>query len=336
MSRLSAIAERVEDELARILDETRAQTPGLAGLIDELERVIGAGGKRLRPTLCVMGYRAVTDQADERIFAAAASLELLHTFALLHDDVMDGSMTRRGIPSTLASKGAPVAILAGDLAFALSDQVFAESGFPQEAIGRARQHLDMMRTNAIAGQYLEMNLAGKQSLDQKDASKIARLKTGSYTVEGPLAVGAALGGADAAAQVTLATFAAPIGEAFQLMDDLEGIEPGATDGAADLRAGAPTYVVATALALATAAQRTSILAAWGVEKASDEKVEVARKALVECGAADMTLQRAASLIKGSREVLEASHGRCLKQDALIVLNEIAASILEGRVRFAGP
>ena len=406
---LSSIAERVNEELAAILHDARTQTPELAGLIDELARVIGAGGKRLRPSLCVLGYQAVTNQShlDFRgsaasgardalprgaatppnppsffrgfaasgargsvrkgaatppnpppIFAAAASLELLHTFALLHDDVMDESMTRRGVTSTLAAKGAPIAILAGDLAFVLSDRVFAESGFSPKAIGRARRHLDRMRVDAIAGQYLQMTLAGDRSLDQKSASKIASLKTGSYTVEGPLAVGAALGDASAENQSVLAAFAAPLGEAFQLMDDLKGLERGAGGVAAanrynsgapeaanppnqpgvvaedDIRTGAPTYLVATGLVLASANQRALILAAWGVEKANEEQVEAARKALIACGAAELTVERAAALVEQSRIVLESSQARRLNSGALIVLNEVAASIMEGRVQFA--
>ncbi len=243
-------------------------------------------------------------------------------------------MTRRGVASTLAAKGAPIAILAGDMAFVLSDRVFAESGFSPKAIGSARRHLDRMRVDAIAGQYLQMTLAGDRSLDQKSASKIASLKTGSYTVEGPLAVGAALGDADAQAQSVLAAFAAPLGEAFQLMDDLKGIERGAGAWAEDdMRTGAPTYLVATGLVLASAKERACILAAWGVEKANEEQVEAARKALIACGAADVTSERAASLVKQSRIVLESSQARRLNSGALIVLNEVAASIMEGRVQF---
>ncbi len=334
MSVLSTIAERVDEKLAVILHEARTQTPELAGLIDELARVIGAGGKRIRPSLCVLGHQAVTSQSDDRIFAAAASLELLHTFALLHDDVMDESMTRRGVASTLAAKGAPIAILAGDMAFVLSDRVFSESGFSPKAIGSARRHLDRMRMDAIAGQYLQTTLAGDPSLDQKSASKIASLKTGSYTVEGPLAVGAALGDSDDQAQNVLAAFAAPLGEAFQLMDDVKGIEQGGSDSEDDMRTGTPTYLVATGLALASANERARILAAWGEEKANEEQVEAARKALISCGAAEVTVRRAESLVKQSRILLESSQARRLNSGALIVLNEVAASIMEGRVQFA--
>lgn len=325
------IAEGVDKELATILADIRSQAPELAGLMDELGRVIGAGGKRLRPILCVLGYRAVALSPEKRIFAAAASLELLHTFALLHDDVMDGSMTRRGLASTLAAKGTAVAVLAGDLAFVLSDRIFAGSDFSSEILGRARKHLDRMRLDAIAGQYLEMTLAGNQTLDLASASKIARYKTGSYTVEGPLAIGAALGDADAAAQTALAAFAAPVGEAFQIVDDLDAIESGGADGTADIRAGAPTYLVATALASASPGQRTSILAAWGVQSATLEQVEAARTAIITSGAAGRALERATSLIKQSRVVLDSAQSGCLKEEARIVLNELAASILEGRV-----
>lgn len=236
---LGAVQRRIDDALRDFLARRRLEISELdasaAGLVDELVRLIGAGGKRIRPAFCYWGYRAAGGAETESIFRAAAALELLHTFALIHDDVMDGSEVRRGVASShvhLAREramsgtagdpgryGVSVAILVGDLGAVLSERMFLESGFAPDVLLPAFRRYDRMRVEMAVGQYLDVGGAGK--IDRRHARKVASLKTGSYTVEGPLHIGSALAGASLEVMADLSGYGVPLGEAFQLRDDMQ-------------------------------------------------------------------------------------------------------------------
>ncbi len=232
-STIGAIRGRVEEVLRGFLEGQRAEVAavdeGAVLLIDELVRVVGAGGKRIRPTFCYWGYRAADGADGESIVRAAAALELLHTFALIHDDVMDASETRRGVPTShvyLAAEhrrrglpgaadrfGLSSAVLVGDVATVLADRLLRDSGFPPEELSAALRRYDRMRLEMAAGQFLDLE-------GTADLRRIASLKTGSYTVEGPLQVGATLAGGSLEVMASLSRYGAPLGQAFQLRDDL--------------------------------------------------------------------------------------------------------------------
>jgi geranylgeranyl diphosphate synthase type I len=240
---LGAVAERVDrvlgewlgrsgDDLARI-DEHAPM------LVQEIGRLVGAGGKRLRPAFCVWGYRAAVVPGgaahdEEPIVRSAAAIELLHTMALVHDDLMDAATYRRGVAASaphLARRarelslpadpdrfGQAAALLVGDLASVLADRLFLTSGCDAAAIVRALVPYHEMRLEMAAGQLLD--IAGLASAPDA-ARRAARLKGGSYTVVGPLLVGAALAGDRADAREALRAYGEPLGEAFQLRDDLQ-------------------------------------------------------------------------------------------------------------------
>jgi geranylgeranyl diphosphate synthase, type I len=237
------LAERADRELHTFLASRRqamaALDPDSGGVVDDVERLIDAGGKRLRPLLCYWGYRAGGGGDDDRIVRAGAALELLHTMALIHDDLIDAAAERRGVETVhvrigrltgSAARGRAGALLAGDLAAVFADQLFLESGFPSEVLTEALAHYHRMRTAMAAGQWLE--LVGPDPTDPATVLRRASLRGGAYTVEGPLAIGATLAGAPRGIVETLARFGEPLGRAFQLADDLadgEGAGVGATD-----------------------------------------------------------------------------------------------------------
>lgn len=248
---LAAVRARVDAALGSFLAEQRAGLealdPDATLLVDEIWRLVAAGGKRLRPAFCYWGHRAAGGADGEPIVRAAAALELLHTFALIHDDVMDGSPTRRGVPASPvrfaeeararslavepAAFGLAAAVLAGDMAAVLADRLLRGSGFPPERLHDAGRVYDRMRCDMGVGQLLDV--AGAAGSSPARARLVAQLKSGSYTVEGPLEIGAMLAGASARSLTCLAHYGAPLGEAFQLADDLadEGEEavPGARE-----------------------------------------------------------------------------------------------------------
>ncbi|HXF36552.1 MAG TPA: polyprenyl synthetase family protein [Actinomycetota bacterium] len=240
---IAAVVTRVDAALLAFLSEQEAELagihPGAPLLVDELRRLLAAGGKRLRPVLCYWGHRAAGGPDGEPILRAAAALELLHTFALIHDDVMDRSPTRRGVPAShvrfagerpgpdAAHRGLALAVLAGDLAMVLADRLLDASGFPSPVLAEARRRYDRMRVEMAVGQLLDLTAEGATPAD---ALRISSLKTGGYTFEGPLQVGAILAGGSLEVLTALARYGRPLGQAFQIRDDLEagGGEPPAS------------------------------------------------------------------------------------------------------------
>jgi geranylgeranyl diphosphate synthase type I len=232
------VIDRVDETLGGFLDVHRRQVewrdPRAALLIDEVQRLVRAGGKRVRPAFCFWGYRAAGGVDGEPIVRVAAAIELLHTMALVHDDLIDETPERRGVPTTRArltqeardlglgggepaAFGGSGAILVGDLAAVLADRLILESGFPASALVRGLAPYHDMRTDMAVGQFLDLAVV---PVDPSAARRIAALKGGSYTVEGPLLVGAALAGATPFVRTRLRRFGGPLGEAFQLRDDL--------------------------------------------------------------------------------------------------------------------
>jgi geranylgeranyl diphosphate synthase type I len=224
---------RVDPAIERFLADRRAELtgmgPGSAVLVDELRRLIGAGGKRIRPALCLWAHRACGGSDETPVAKAAAALELLHTFALVHDDVMDRTDERRGAPASHVrfakealpgadpdAYGTAVAILVGDLAAVLSEQLLRTCGAAPGPLAVALARFDRMRVEMAAGQFLDLSTTAAGPAP----ASVAALKTGSYTAEGPVLIGAALAEAGPSAEGPLRVYGRLVGEAFQLRDDV--------------------------------------------------------------------------------------------------------------------
>jgi len=265
---MNDVAARIEAALRGYLGERRAEALAidarLGALVDELEAAVTAGGKRLRPLLAIWGYRASGAEVDEPMVRAAAALELLHTFALIQDDVMDRSRTRRGRPAShvnLASVaevaqerfGAGAAILLGDLALIWADQLLADSGFPADRLARGLAVYHHLRTEVTLGQYLDVLAAHSRQVTEQQALTVNRYKTAGYTVERPIQLGLALGGAPDALLEAASAYAIPAGIAFQLRDDVLGAfgDPEVTGkpSGEDLRERKPTWLWARTIRL---------------------------------------------------------------------------------------
>ncbi|MEX2552668.1 MAG: polyprenyl synthetase family protein [Actinomycetota bacterium] len=341
---------QIDSALAACLDEVRGRYSASSAepIVEEVIRATLPKGGRIRPLLCCLGYAAVrgeNDAADPRIVKAAASLELLHSFAIIHDDVMDGSPMRRGEPSIhrrLADErlaaggtdaelhGVSLAILAGDLALVISDLLFAESGFPQEVLVQAYGPLSAMRLDAIAGQYLDLTHSGAAGEDVELTSRIARLKTGSYSVEGPLLVGATLGGGSVEAKEALQAYGRPLGEAFQLADDLLGLfgDPAATgkDAENDIRRGKPTALIARAMAVGAPECRELIKSIWGNPRTTDMDLHALRTAIRDSGAVDAVASEISRLISEATHALDDAGDGGLSKSPCFMLGELAGAV----------
>lgn len=274
-----------------------------------------ARGKRLRPLLCVIGWHVGGNGGSPfppALLQTAASLEMFHAFALIHDDLMDRSATRRGRPTmhrAMADRhgnqhiGNSVAILLGDLAQTWSDELLHTAGLRPRQLAAVLPLIDTMRTEVMYGQYLDIT-AGKPSPNLDLALRIARYKSGKYTVERPLQTGATLAGAGPDVHGALSEYALPAGEAFQLRDDLLGTF-GAPDltgkpNLDDLRDGKHTALVALALRNAAPEELHDLKELIGNADLDEAGAERVRRLLITTGARDeietmITTRRATAL-----------------------------------------
>ncbi|HEX6872854.1 MAG TPA: polyprenyl synthetase family protein [Micromonosporaceae bacterium] len=280
----AALRERCDAALADFLDRQRPgwSDPDREPVFRALRRFVLSGGKRLRPAFCYWGWCGAGGAgADDAVVTVGAALELFHCFALIHDDIMDRSDHRRGeasmhrIFSSLHREldwhgdsgpfGLYAAILSGDLCASWSDQLFSECDSPPQRLRAARELFQTMRAEAIAGQYLDLlaqvsapSSAGGEASAIDRALRVIQLKTARYTVTRPLQIGGALAGADERLLDWYARFGEPLGETYQLRDDILGVfgDPGSTGkpNLDDLREGKPTVLMAMTFARADANQ----------------------------------------------------------------------------------
>ncbi|MGH2819574.1 MAG: polyprenyl synthetase family protein [Actinomycetota bacterium] len=280
---------RTDLVLRGFLADRHTALPEATLLIEEIARLIDAGGKRIRPSFCYWGYRAAGGRDGEAPARAAASLELLHTFAIVHDDIMDASDQRRGVPTVHAVHCEDVALLAGDLALVLADELFFSSGFDAPVLLRGFAPYSSMRQEVIAGQYLDHEASVAGVVTEQHARRVAVLKSGRYTIEQPLAIGGALAGAAGSFIAELRAFGAPLGEAFQLRDDLLGTFGEASELGkpvdSDIREGKRNVLFAKAAGALSEDERDFFLTHWGGGEALSEADVSRLRALVETSGA---------------------------------------------------
>ncbi|MFG1923895.1 polyprenyl synthetase family protein [Cryptosporangium sp. NPDC048952] len=331
---LRAQLHRQRGTLALVGPELGPVADALADFLD--------GGKRLRPAFAYWGYRAAGAVGSEAVVRAVAALEFVQACALIHDDVMDGSDTRRGKPAVHkrfaalhgtegyhgdADKfGTAAAILLGDVCLIWGDEMLDRSGMPDDALKRARPVWDEMRTEIMAGQYLDVlaQAQGDHSVDR--ALRVVRYKSAKYTVERPLHLGAALAGAGPDLTDALSRFGLPVGEAFQLRDDVLGVfgDPTETGKPAgdDLREGKRTLLLAYAAEQATPAQHALIERHLGDPGLGPDGVEALRGVLVETGALARTEERISALTARATTALK---NAAIDAEAADALGELAAA-----------
>jgi geranylgeranyl diphosphate synthase type I len=336
----------VDDHLA--LQEQRLEEigPELGVLLDGIRDLL-CGGKRLRAAFCYWAWRAAGGPDCPEIVSAAAGLECFQAAALLHDDVMDGSDTRRGRPSLhrRVSRlhqelgwagesdrfGEAAAILAGDLCLSWSDELLSGSGLDAEALQAGRPVFDTMRTQLMGGQYLDVleQAVGGEDGDRavERALLVLRYKSAKYTVEHPLLLGAALAGAGPQLCADLSAYGLPLGEAFQLRDDVLGVfgDPEVTGKPAgdDLREGKRTVLVAQVRRLGSTAQRDLVQRSLGNPQLDDRSLAAVRQAIEDSGA-----------LAAVEEMIEHRAQAAASALATADLDEPAAGVLSALVRTA--
>jgi geranylgeranyl diphosphate synthase type I len=329
-----ALPDGLEEALAGFLDERRAAAaaidPAFGAAADELCAFVLGGGKRIRPTFAWWGWRGAGGDPDgpdvPAVLRAIGALELIQACALVHDDLMDASATRRGRPTVHvefarrhadaawrgrpARFGAAAAILLGDLALVWADDMLRGAGLPADAAARVVAPWEAMRIEVLGGQYLDVFVQSTGDTSSRAALQVDRYKTAAYTVERPLHLGAAIAGAHPDLIACYRRFGADIGVAFQLRDDLLGVfgDPAVTGKPAgdDLREGKRTLLLALAVERATPAAAAVIEEAVGDPDLSDDALDRVRNLLAELGAVQAVEQRIAALTGSALDALSTS------------------------------
>lgn len=301
------VRDRVGKRVAEFLQDQR---PGLSRISPDVARLVdvvadfASGGKRLRAVFLYWGWRAAGGPDCEPVITAAASMELLQACALIHDDVMDRSDQRRGRPAvhrqfealhrdgdwagSAADFGTGAAILVGDLCLTWADTLLLGADLPPQALQRAKPVYDELRSELMAGQYLDILEQARRTPTVESALQVATYKSAKYTIERPLHLGAELAGGDPEVIALLRRYGLALGRAFQLRDDLLGVfgDPRTTGKPAgdDLREGKRTALIAFTLQRADDAQRAVFDDAFGVRSADADTVAQMTQIVADTGA----------------------------------------------------
>ncbi|MEV8021424.1 polyprenyl synthetase family protein [Streptomyces sp. NPDC086554] len=339
----------VEAVIRGFLAERRAELDtldrDLAATVAELESYVLRGGKRIRPAFAWLGWIGAggdqRDPAAATVLSACAGLELLHASALIHDDIIDASRTRRGHSAahvTFAERhrlrsfsgdsdafGTATAILVGDLAQVWADVMVRTSGLSVDAQLRVEQVWSSVRSEVLYGQLLDLVNQASDDEGIEAALRVNQYKTASYTVERPLQFGAAIAGAGPELMATYRAFGADIGIAFQLRDDLLGVfgDPKVTGKPSgdDLREGKRTVLLATALECADECDPDGakfLRATIGTDLSGDELAAV-RSLFVDVGAVDRIERQIALRTDRAMAVLQASEATAPAKDQLAAM-----------------
>lgn len=341
---LKSVRSAVEEELSIFLNRESAYlnsiSPDLASVSDSLTSFLLDSGKRLRPLFAYSGFVAAGGTIEKSTIRAIAALELLQACALIHDDLMDGSDTRRGKPSIhrhfesihvdknldgFASQyGLSAAVLLGDLALVWSDQMLNTSGLTTEQISRVLPFYNEMRVELMAGQFLDIHEQTQKDTNVSRSMKIARYKSGKYTIERPLHLGAAIASDVKEVTDALSAYGLPLGEAFQLRDDLLGVfgDPSVTGKPAgdDLREGKRTVLIAMTNERQSEAQREIAGKYFGKADIDTHGIEILQEIIESTGA---RAELESIIDQLTEQSLNAAQSHVFTEDGKALLTELA-------------
>ncbi|MET7567283.1 polyprenyl synthetase family protein [Streptomyces sp. NPDC005492] len=342
----AAFKDRVDRVLRRFVAEEAERfaeiDPALSPVAGELENAV-ADGKRLRAAFCYWGWRAAGQPDSDALVRAAASMELVHAAAVVHDDLIDDSPLRHGRPTAHIALRAAVrrrpravaaarslAMLVGDLLMGMAGQLFTTSGLPAAYLARARPLWSVLARELIAGECLEILRTGVEP-DTAASLKVIRYKTAKYTVEQPLLIGGALAGAGGKLREGYSAYGLPLGEAFQLRDDVLGLfgQPEHTGkaNADDVRGHRPTALLAETWRNAGAEQRDQLRALLGRPDPDGEGLRAVRELMLRLKAPDRVEAMITARVEEALDALQELNAPAPAEAALTALAHSASERL---------
>lgn len=349
LAELSDFKRKIDLEIKAFLDKTIKETARrdalMADALRYVKKLVLAGGKRLRPAFMYYGYLAAGGREKEEILKTAISVELIHIFLLIHDDIIDRDNLRHGIDTVevrykkLGKKffrkidyvhfGSAMAIIIGDMVGALGNQVIFDSNFKPELIMQALSRLQGIISMTVIGQSQDIYIENKKKASEKEILRMYENKTAKYTIEGPLHLGAILGGAEEKLLRSLSSYALPIGIAFQIQDDILGVfgnekKMGKPVGA-DIKQGKYTILVAKAFEKADKKQKVALERLLGKKDLSSQDIEEFLTIIRKTGAYDYAKKMSYALsINAKRELTKLK----INPEAKKFLNDVAEYMIE--------
>ena len=325
---LADFKKKIDPEIEKYLDKTIKEAGEkdyfITNILKYVKRMALAGGKRLRPALMYYGYLAVNGKEKNKIIRTAVSVELIHIFLLIHDDIIDKDDKRHGIDTIhfryqkLGKKlfpkedsnhfGNSMGIIAGDMVSALGNQIIFNSEFSPELIMKTLSKLQSVVSMTVIGEAKDVYIGYKGRASEEEILEMYKNKTAKYTVESPLHLGAILGGANEEVLKNLSRLSVPIGVAFQIQDDILGVfgsekKLGKSVGS-DIQEGKQTVLVSKALENSNSKQRKILKGLLGKNNLTASDVEKFRGIIKETGSLNYAQNLARKFIFQSKQEIK--------------------------------
>ncbi len=319
--------EKIEFRLKTFLDEKISEAEKISDSSREIMQYIKEfnlrGGKRIRSVLIIMAYKSLGGKNEDAIIDIAVSAELMQSFLLIHDDIIDDDDLRRGGPTMhkiYAEKykgrdnpkkvGESMAIIAGDLLASLGNEIISKSAFDEEKKLKLLQKFNKVVKLTGYGEIIDILSDLKTNVTEQDISKMHKLKTAVYTIEGPLHMGAIAAGASDGQLKILSEYAIPLGMAFQLKDDILGLfgseEKLGKPADSDIKEGKKTILILKAIENAYKEQKEFIVNALGNKNITEKKLIKLREIIKETGSLSYSENLAEKLVKKAKDAIKNS------------------------------
>jgi len=346
---LENYAKRANPLLRDFFREQRTRFSSESEMLERIEEFCLRGGKRLRPALVYLGYRLLGGKDSDDIVKTSLVVELIHSFLLIHDDVMDESFLRRGKPTlhkryedeckkcyqkynNHARLGESLAVLAGDLSHCLALNLLHSAPFPSDRKMRVLDKLHQAIQATIFGQELDLRLEAKGMSKPKDILRMYRLKTAQYTFECPLQVGVILTGGSNKDLELISSFSIPLGIAFQIQDDILGLfgdkEVTGKSVDNDIRQGKQTLLIAKALENGREKERKTIQEALGNNRVSKTQIKELQDIVKSTGALSYAEQVARKHLRKAEIALEKMFQENYDRNTLRILKDLTDFVIE--------
>lgn len=320
--------KKVDPEIVKyfekVIKEARKKDALMTGALEYVKKLTLAGGKRLRPAFMHYGYIAAGGKDAKKILKTAVSIELVHIFLLIHDDIIDKDIKRHGLDTVNAKYqkvgkkifpksdsqhfGDSIAIIVGDMVAAFGNQIIFDSDFDAKSVIKALHKLQSIVSMTVIGQARDIYMEQKKKATEKEVLRMYEYKTAKYTIEGPLHLGAILGGANDEMLKQLSRYAVPVGVAFQIQDDILGAfgnekKLGKSVGS-DIESGKQTILVVKAREKANNTQRKILDNTLGKKNLTAKEIESFRNVIRETGSLDYARKISTDLIYQGKKAIE--------------------------------